>query len=479
MRRHRAIVMAWDLSSARRVAAHELRLALREGPARLALLGFLAVLGLALWSARARSVAEARVRAEFAHEVRGEWLAQGAVNPHSAAHFGTFVQKPVTPLAALDPGVDPCMGTTLRLEAHAQNDLAFRPMADAGGARHFGLLSPVLLVQVFGSLLVLLWSVSLFAGERETGTLATLLVSARDGRTLVLGKGLALAALCGLLVTPLFLLGAFALERSSDLLALASLTLAHLLWLAGCAGTGAWLGLRAGSLHGALARAVLGWLVCAFVVPRVAAEAADTLAPLPSRAAFELGIQRDSENGFDGHDPRNERRKAFEAEVLERYGVTRTEDLPVNFDGLAMQADEEYGARISAVHFGRLWATLRAQERAQLGFGLVSPLLFLRPISMAVAGTDTEHFLAFARQAEAYRFELVRFLNDSMARNSRTGDWDWKAPEDTWALVADFRAEPPPVSAALARTRVAWLALAAWCAGSLTLATRAARRYRP
>ena len=46
--------------------------------------------------------------------------------------------------------------------------------------------------------------------------------------------------------------------------------------------------------------------------------------------------------GIDGHNPFDQRKKELEDEVLNKYQVDNLSQLPINFAGIIMQADEEY-----------------------------------------------------------------------------------------------------------------------------------------
>ena len=71
-----------------------------------------------------------------------EMVDKGDMNPHAAAHYGAFVFKPVQPLSAIDPGLDPFVGVFVFLEAHKQQLARYRPIEDAAPTRRLGLLTP-------------------------------------------------------------------------------------------------------------------------------------------------------------------------------------------------------------------------------------------------------------------------------------------------------------------------------------------------
>ena len=76
----------------------------------------------------------ARQHADAQLAERDAWLDKGDMNPHAAAHYGAFVFKPVQPLSAIDPGLDPFLGVFVFLEAHKQQLARHRPIEDVADA---------------------------------------------------------------------------------------------------------------------------------------------------------------------------------------------------------------------------------------------------------------------------------------------------------------------------------------------------------
>jgi ABC-2 type transport system permease protein len=192
--------------------------------------------------------------------------------------------------------------------------------------------------------------------------------------------------------------------------------------------------------------------------------------------AFTAAMSREMAEGIDGHDPADKRLESLRNRVLAEYKVSRIEDLPFNFRGVALQAGEEYGNRVLDKHYGRLWRLFEEQLNAQRVFSWMSPLVALRPYSMALAGTDLRTHREFSEQAEAFRRDLVQFLNNHLEKNSRTGDWHWRAGPDIWPKAPDFRYEPRPLQRTLAEERDDAVVLAVWLAASALAALLAASR---
>jgi ABC-2 type transport system permease protein len=217
------------------------------------------------------------------------------------------------------------------------------------------------------------------------------------------------------------------------------------------------------------------WAVSTLIAPRLASEVAGRAFPAPSMQAFMENMSREMAEGINGHDPADKRVESLTKRVLAENKVARIEDLPFNYDAVVLQAGEEYGNRVLDRHYGRLWGLYERQARAQLAFSWMSPLMALRPYSMALAGTDLASHREFAEQAETFRRDLVRFLNHHMEKHSRTGDWNWRAGPQLWPQAPDFRYQP----GALVRTleeRADAAVLAGWLVASALAALAAASR---
>lgn len=459
------------------IARHELRLILRDQRHTVPLLTYGLLLLLALWTSHGRGARD-RADAAQAHDaLRNEWLAQGRVNPHSAAHFGTFVQRPLPTLAALDPGVTPYVGSMLRLEAHVQHELTARPMADDGVSATLGLLSPAVFLQLLAPLVILFWTAGSFAAERERGTLSLMRFSLDRPEALVLGKALASAAGATLLVLPVVLVGLAVSRGADDATAVVLLGLCQVAYLLAFAGAGAVIGMRVRSSAAAILGGLLVWILACLVVPRIAGDLAERAYPLPAQFDAGVRIARESAQGINGHDPADVRRKAVETRLLQQYQVATVAELPVNLDGIVMQADEDYRAAVYAGHRMRVRQQLERQGDAVARLAVLSPLLTLRPVSMTLAQTAPADFAAFAEGAAEYRLALMRAMNGAMAAGSRTGDWDWRADSSVLAAVPDFvpTMRPP---ATRRREGLAGLGgLALWLVGSWTIALVVSRRW--
>ena len=137
------------------------------------------------------------------------------MNPHAAAHYGAFVFKPVQPLSAIDPGLDPFLGVFVFLEAHKQQLARHRPIEDATPTRRLGQLTPASAALVLLPLLVVSLTFSSFAGERDQGTLRPLLALGDQPSVAARRQGDRRAAAAAAVIVPAAIIGAvFCLERA-------------------------------------------------------------------------------------------------------------------------------------------------------------------------------------------------------------------------------------------------------------------------
>ncbi len=457
------------------IARKELREMARDGRFRLAAAAVLLLLAASLatgWRAW-RDASALRESAERA--TRADWLAQPPKNPHSAAHYGVYAFKPEPALSFVDRGVGSYVGALTLLEAHKQNDLKYRPAQDATAATRFGEWTAAAVLQLLVPLLVVVLGFAAFAGERERGTLRQLLALGVPPGRLALGKALGVGAALGLLLVPAALLGAGALvlagggaaapagDLAVRVLALAAAYLAYFAVFAAAT-------LAASSLARATRTALVvllaAWALNALVAPRFAADVARAARPAPTALAFNARIERGLAASPEGLTD-EQRERQFRDSVLRAYNVASVDRLPVNFAGLELAESERHGDRVFDAAYGDLAATYRAQDRVRTAVAAAAPLLAVRELSMALAGTDAEQFRAFQAAAERYRRALVGRMNDEMARGGRTSDgFDRKADARAWASVPEFTYTPPTAAAVLAGAWPHALALAAWLAAA-------------
>jgi ABC-2 type transport system permease protein len=400
-------------------------------------------------------------------ETRRHWLAQPPKDPHSAAHYSIYAFKPRVPLALFDTGVDRYAGVAALLEAHKQNEFQFRPAQDQSTVLRFGDLTAATLLQFVLPLLILLLAVDTFAGERERGTLRLLLSAGAPPRAVAVGKLLGIGAALSLVVVPAAIAGAAALVFSSGAASMesafargAALAAVYAVYLTGIACTALAVSGRARTARGALALLIAAWSLNVVVAPRVATDVARWLYPTPGAFQFAEHVERQTYDGLDVHAFNVRRARDLERRLLEQYAVGQIRDVPVNFRGVDYLEREAHASRVFDAAYGELWAAFDQQAQLQQTAGFLAPLLAVRSLSMAVAGTDYVHHRRFAQAAETYRRQLVETMNTALAHGGTSANPSVTAGPELWASLPPFAYRGPPLASALSTQARSLLALA-------------------
>lgn len=402
-------------SQALGVAATQLLLMWRER--RLVWLAIIVLL-LAVASAAtnaARLAAQAAERQAVAAAEARLWNSQGVIDPHDAAHVGRAVPAPVRPLAAFDPGLTDYVGSSVFIEAHAQNIARHRPIEAGAALSRFGGFSAAWALQVVAPLLIILAGFGTMSGAVARERLRQELGAGAPAAALVGGRLIALSAAAGLLVLAMIgiCLPAIILQGAGqvEITGFAAIGGAYVLYLlVFCALTVAASGLFA-SARTSLVVLLAFWAVAALLAPRIAPAVSENLEPTPSAQAFRATVTEEAEKGVSGHDPADRRLNALRDELLQRYNVRDVAELPINFRGVSLEFGERNSTETYNRHFDRLYAVYRRQEAVQRAFAIISPAIAVQPWSRGFAGTDFAAHLAYLRGVEDYRYRLVQTLN--------------------------------------------------------------------
>ncbi|WP_299365940.1 DUF3526 domain-containing protein [Winogradskyella sp.] len=426
----------------RQIITNEWRLLLRNKILLRLCIGFLLVFVLAIFLSSKqyqKQIASYKIAKD---ELREQWESIDSMNPHSAAHYGTYVFKPTNVLTNLDEGVNRVTGNVLRVEGHVQNEMVHSEASQMTSISKFGKLKASLLLQYIVPLLLIFLSFSSVNSEREQGRLKILLLQSPNLPKLMMSKALAIW-LFGILLLSFTVLIYTLLNLksfSSDIVyRLVLFMISYSLYYFIVVGLTVFLTARFKNATLALTSMIGIWILWTVFVPNIIMSSVEKWHPLPSRNEFKTAMQEDRSKGIDGHNPKDERGKALEEKILAEYKVDSLSQLPINFDGIRMQEDEEYGNIVWDKHFGNLSEVLQKQKKKVQLFGVFSPLISLQNSSMGYAGNDNLHHQLFLRQVEDYRRVFIKELNDEHAYGgSKTGDWGWKAKNEFFRSIKDF-----------------------------------------
>lgn len=413
---------------------------------------------------------------------RVQWLAQAPKDPHSAAHYGSYAFKPREPLTLFDSGVTAYTGVAAWLEAHKQNEFQFRPAQDQSSVARFGELTAAATLQFLMPVLIMLQAFARISGEREDGTLRQIVASGVPRRVLAAGKVLGVGTALAVGVVPAAIVGAIAILLASSgaglqptiarMLLLAVVYAAYFVALLTIAlATSA----VARSSSQSLALVTAFWIVNAVLAPRVASDVARRLDPTPTAFEFAESVARETYDGLTVHEYNLRRARDLRRRLLEDHGVTRVEDLPVNFRGADYLEREAHSNDIWDDHYGRLWRSFEAQVRTHQLAGFAAPLLAVRSTSMSLAGADFFHHQHFAAAAESYRRRQVELMNGDLAYSSTSGQLGYVADSSLWSRLPAFEYHVPGPWWAIARVTWSLMALGLWVIAGLAALAWAVR----
>lgn len=411
--------------------------------------------------------------------IRQQWENLKPMNPHGAAHYGSYAFKPVTVLSSMDDGVNAITGNVLRLEGHVQNEAAYAEASQSLSASKFGKLKPALLLQFVIPLLLIFLAFTSVSKEKDSGRLKLLLLQGAPLSRVIMAKnisiwlyGLALLLLTFLiqLLTNLSGLSTDILWRSTFLLL--SYSAYYYILTTITVYLSAYLKTNTAALSGMIAI----WMIWTIFLPKIWGNTVEKISPLQSRQEFKTAMTEDRSKGINGHNPRDKRADELKKKVLARYKVDSVSQLPVNFDGLRMQADEEYGNMVWDKHFGKQYKTLKEQKTNYQYSGIINPFISLQGASMGFSETDMLHYVDFQLQAEKYRRVFIKALNDGMTYGSKTGDWDWKVDSRFYKSVQNFKYQSPSLNQALKYYTMDLLGLVFWVTFTTLLVTIGSKR---
>ncbi len=379
-------------------------------------------------------------------EVREAWLNQGPQNPHNAGHYGHYVFKPVYGVQTLDNGIGQFTGSVLRLEAHAQNDPKFSPAESRTESSRFAEISFSWLLQILMPLFIILLCFNAVSADREHENLKLFAAQGISNKSYLGGKITAnflvigFLALLGLMIQwGVLKLMANATTTAQDVLHSAvwfGVYLLYFLVLITLSVLGsAWVK----SSKNSLMLQISAWALLIVIMPKLMANIGTQIYPMEQKTTFSKALRTDREKGIDGHNPADERGKQFEDSLLKKYNVDSLNKLPVNANGLMMQADEDYANIVYDKHFARIRNLIQQQNSISKYASAINPYLAVRNLSMGLSQSDYQHQLKFVADAELYRRYLINNLNSEMAYGgSKTGDWDWTVDAKYWETVKDF-----------------------------------------
>ncbi len=436
-----------------RVLAEEWRYWIRSRLAVTATLLLLLVVASAVVSTLSRIQLETASRQSMQAAAEEAFLSQPDRHPHRMVHYGHYVFRTPSPLAAVDPGVDPLTGTVMFLEGHKQNSATFPAAYTAPQVAGLQYLTPAFTYQILVPLVLIVVGFATVARERELQTDVQLAAQGISPLKLWAGKSLALVSLGAVLLVPLAISALLTLGQGESFLSIAAFVGGYLLYLTFWAFAVVGISARARTAAMSLLWCTVAWMLFAIVVPRVASDLAGTLSPVTGKIKSDLALIEAMRAVGDGHNAADPAFASLRAEVMEQYGVDQPEDLPVNMRGIIAEA-----AEASLTEVLNEFAEERMHEEAQQAEvlrrgAILSPMLAIRNLSMQTSGSDLSNHHRFEREAEKARFDFVQGLNrahinelsyvdDINRSNDESSSLRARISADNWRVLQSFDFRP-------------------------------------
>lgn len=463
-----------------RVAAEEWRALIRNRVAMIASLTLAALIVTSSILGMEQRNATGAARARYQATADESFDAQPDRHPHRMVHYGQFVFRPLSALAFFDPGVDGFTGNTVFLEGHRQNSANFSEARQSSLLLRFGQLTPAFVLQTLAPLLIVFLAFGAVAREREQGTLRLLLAQGLRPVELAAGKLLAHAGVVAAVAAPaLLVLAALALAGQAPSVPSLLMVSGYLVYLSIWAVAALLVSLLVRRARDALLVLVGAWMGVVILAPRLLPEIAVARIPTPTRIETDVAIHHALKQIGDSHNPDDPYFSEFKAKTLAKYGVEKVEDLPVQWAGLVGMEGERLTSGLFDRYAQEAFAREAEQNRLVRQFGIVSPLIAMRQLSMSLAATDTESHQDFLEQVEQHRYRFVQALNLMQVTKipNRNAGADPRISADHWKTLPSFTyREPDVLLLAGDRIRASLLILVCWLATLLVGCGLAARR---
>ncbi len=399
---------------------------------------------------------------------------QKETTAHMAGHYGHVVFRPPFFIQAIDPGIIPFTGTTIRIEAHTQHEPVFSTTSGQSSLVRFGSFTFILLLQTVVPLLILFTCYRNMLDDRLNRTLMLVISQGVSLRKLIMAKVTA----CSLIYILFLVLSAFAFglvffvhsEAIIDISRLSSLLGVYAVYYTLLVGITTYLSARVLNASGLLASLLAIWFICTIIIPKAAAGAGEQLYPLPTRFEIAEQVRSKKKDGINGHDRNNLHTKHFIDSVLQVHGVTHPDDLPFKIGGLLMQADEDFNNLVYDQTLDSVNNLMLLQGHVGSLLSFVDPFLAVRNLSSAMAATDLYHDIHFAKHVEGYRRDLIKGLNEQDGmRHSEFKNENNRLMRNYWQQVPPHQYELPSIWWGMERTMIELIALMLWFLGIFSL----------
>ncbi|MED5476061.1 MAG: DUF3526 domain-containing protein [Candidatus Neomarinimicrobiota bacterium] len=407
------------------------------------------------------------------NKIRKQWENLSPMNPHGAAHYGSYAFKPLNILNSLDQGINDVTGNVLKLEGHVRNEIVYSEASQSISISKFGKLQASIILQYVIPIMIIFISFGSISKEKTLGRIKLLILQGVTMKNLFIAKSLFIWSygLLLLIITlffqiyfspnidsiPRLIFFLFSYSAYYFILSFLTVYISTLL-----------------NNNASILTFILSiWILWTIFLPKIFGNIVEKTYPLPSRQTLELKMTEDRSKGIDGHNPFDEKRNELKTKYLAQYEVDSLSQLPINFDGIVMQADEEFGNSIWDKHFGNNDYLLKKQKNMYQLLGIINPFISLQNLSMGICGSDMIHHIDFLEKSEKYRRYFIKKLNNKHAfGGSKTGDWSFKVNSDFFRSIDAFSYTTPKINTKIKNYIIDIIFLSFWVIISISLIFR-------
>ena len=226
------------------------------------------------------------------------------MNPHRAAHYGSFAFKPLNILNAMDGGINDITGNVLQLEGHVQNEVIYSEASQALSVSKFGKLKSSLILQYVIPLFLIFLSFGSMSKEKETQRIKLLVMQGASIDKLVNAKSISVWIYgLFLLIVTVTIQSILGSTNPEIFKRLAYILLSYGLYYFIITSLSTYLSATLKDKTSALSSILAIWILWTIFLPKIWGNAVEKVHVLPDRKTFKEDMRAERNQGIDGHNP--------------------------------------------------------------------------------------------------------------------------------------------------------------------------------
>ena len=277
---------------------------------------FIIVIFLVVWLGILQNVNQEKHRLNAQKHIRAQWENLNDMNPHGAAHYGTYAFKPINILNSIDSGIDDITGNVIKLEGHVQNEIAYSEASQSLSISKFGKLKSSIFLQYVIPLILIL-AYGTIINERDSQRLRLLVLHGLTFKKIIFAKSLSIWIYGFLILLLTVIIQIFFLKINLEIIKrLLLLIISYGLYYYVITSLSTYFSARFKNNTTALSLILVFWISWTVFLPKISGNAIEKIYDLPSRMAFKSAMKEDRDKGIDGHNPYDKRRENLKKDLF-------------------------------------------------------------------------------------------------------------------------------------------------------------------